>query len=105
MQSRNASRSISEDLLRSYVNFFFFSSRRRHTRCSRDWSSDVCSSDLNNVVGIDGDGKYLYDQVGFDDFNGSLQATRYLIKQGHRLIDFAGDISFPWIQRDRKSVV
>src|SRR5205809_2443425 len=27
--------------------FFFFSSRRRHTRCSRDWSSDVCSSDLD----------------------------------------------------------
>src|SRR2546422_11139130 len=29
-----------------YKLFFFFSSRRRHTRCSRDWSSDVCSSDL-----------------------------------------------------------
>src|SRR5207245_3594218 len=29
------------------VVFFFFSSRRRHTRCYRDWSSDVCSSDLN----------------------------------------------------------
>src|SRR2546429_5267844 len=28
---------------------FFFSSRRRHTRCSRDWSSDVCSSDLAPV--------------------------------------------------------
>src|SRR2546422_4651762 len=28
------------------IIFFFFSSRRRHTRCSRDWSSDVCSSDL-----------------------------------------------------------
>src|SRR2546422_2049851 len=27
---------------------FFFSSRRRHTRCSRDWSSDVCSSDLGD---------------------------------------------------------
>src|SRR6266496_4487882 len=27
--------------------FFFFSSRRRHTRSLRDWSSDVCSSDLN----------------------------------------------------------
>src|SRR3989449_2064772 len=27
------------------VLFFFFSGRRRHTRCSRDWSSDVCSSD------------------------------------------------------------
>src|SRR5205809_3142522 len=25
---------------------FFFSGRSRHTRCSRDWSSDVCSSDL-----------------------------------------------------------
>src|SRR5256884_8845547 len=29
---------------------FFFSSRRRHTRCSRDWSSDVCSSDLLSVA-------------------------------------------------------
>src|SRR5690606_39841722 len=29
---------------------FFFSSRRRHTRFSRDWSSDVCSSDLQAVV-------------------------------------------------------
>src|SRR6266513_6291488 len=28
------------------VYFFFFSSRRRHTRSKRDWSSDVCSSDL-----------------------------------------------------------
>src|SRR6266498_4482525 len=27
--------------------WFFFSSRRRHTRCGRDWSSDVCSSDLS----------------------------------------------------------
>src|SRR5690554_2255187 len=30
--------------------FFFFSSRRRHTRCGRDWSSDVCSSDLGAVA-------------------------------------------------------
>src|SRR5687768_11928135 len=29
---------------------FFFSSRGRHTRCSRDWSSDVCSSDLGVVI-------------------------------------------------------
>src|SRR2546429_9770979 len=29
---------------------FFFSSRRRHTRCRRDWSSDVCSSDLACLV-------------------------------------------------------
>src|SRR5690606_40472279 len=32
--------------------FFFFSSRRRHTRFSRDWSSDVCSSDLGDVDGL-----------------------------------------------------
>src|SRR2546421_4530811 len=31
---------------RFYVFVFFFSSRRRHTRSDRDWSSDVCSSDL-----------------------------------------------------------
>src|SRR3989440_11792858 len=30
--------------------FFFFSSRRRHTRSDRDWSSDVCSSDLGGAV-------------------------------------------------------
>src|SRR6266508_397237 len=29
-----------------HIFFFFFSSRRRHTRWPRDWSSDVCSSDL-----------------------------------------------------------
>src|SRR5438067_6549062 len=30
-----------------FIIFFFFSSRRRHTRSKRDWSSDVCSSDLD----------------------------------------------------------
>src|SRR2546422_7202482 len=34
-----------------FFSFFFFSSRRRHTRCSRDWSSDVCSSDLVAIKG------------------------------------------------------
>src|SRR5262245_63149993 len=37
---------FSSDL--SLVWFFFFSSRRRHTRCLSDWSSDVCSSDLGD---------------------------------------------------------
>src|SRR5690625_7473080 len=32
------------------ILFFFFSSRRRHTRWPRDWSSDVCSSDLKRGV-------------------------------------------------------
>src|SRR6266403_2767499 len=35
--------------------FFFFSSRRRHTRSLRDWSSDVCSSDLVGNVLARGD--------------------------------------------------
>src|SRR2546422_6475934 len=38
-----------EELGWSGDGIFFFSSRRRHTRCSRDWSSDVCSSDLHLV--------------------------------------------------------
>src|SRR5699024_12191023 len=39
---------------------FFFSSRRRHTRSKRDWSSDVCSSDLMYLIL-----RYL---MGFDAF-------------------------------------
>src|SRR5439155_3186293 len=35
-------------ILVSY-SYFFFSSRRRHTRWPRDWSSDVCSSDLQKI--------------------------------------------------------
>src|SRR5216683_5367851 len=34
-------------MINVYSFLFFFSSRRRHTRSDRDWSSDVCSSDLD----------------------------------------------------------
>src|SRR5215213_5924966 len=37
-----------------YVFFFFFSSRRRHTSLVSDWSSDVCSSDLGQLVSLSG---------------------------------------------------
>src|SRR6266436_8864434 len=54
--------------------FFFFSSRRRHTRCSRDWSSDVCSSDLVRIADAATHGPTRVDQqfepyphVEFDD--------------------------------------
>src|SRR6478672_11129638 len=48
--------------------FFFFSSRRRHTRSDRDWSSDVCSSDLQgghdafptSISALAGDGRSLH---------------------------------------------
>jgi LacI family transcriptional regulator len=58
----------------------------------------------NNVMGL-GSGAMgvedvqQFDQVGFDDFNGTLHATRYLIGKGHRRIVFAGDVTYPWIQR------
>src|SRR5690606_39878217 len=51
---------------------FFFSSRRRHTRFSRDWSSDVCSSDLEK-----------YEQLIHDLFK-----TDTGRKQGKELIDY-----------------
>src|SRR5699024_953467 len=43
--------------------FFFFSSRRRHTRSKRDWSSDVCSSDLNVLVNAGGLWQRTVDEV------------------------------------------
>jgi DNA-binding LacI/PurR family transcriptional regulator len=51
----------------------------------------------NNVIGMDDEQQF--DQVGFDDLNGTLHATRYLIGKGHRRIVFAGDISYPWLRR------
>src|SRR5207245_7615259 len=46
---RTGSRTCSTSVCYSFS--FFFSSRRRHTRCYRDWSSDVCSSDLAQTAG------------------------------------------------------
>src|SRR5206468_8855088 len=37
-------------IVSAFLFFFFFSSRRRHTRSDRDWSSDVCSSDLDTIA-------------------------------------------------------
>src|SRR5947209_16766773 len=48
--------------------FFFFSSRRRHTRYWRDWSSDVCSSDLFPVI-----------RRYFDVITGKLKAEKWAL--------------------------
>src|SRR4051812_50086183 len=46
-------------------SFFFFSSRRRHTRLTCDWSSDVCSSDLSYRLSVLPDpGLGVIDQLG-----------------------------------------
>src|SRR5207253_7066567 len=72
----------------SRFSLFFFSSRRRHTRWPRDWSSDVCSSDLGNLdlvkTNFAGDTPSLYHNLGganFEDatFQGGLgKHTQYL---------------------------
>src|SRR6266513_3920482 len=56
------------------VWFFFFSSRRRHTRSKRDWSSDVCSSDL--VVEVDHRVRVPVSGEKLPDAEGPLAVTR-----------------------------
>ena len=52
--------------------FFFFSSRRRHTRFTSDWSSDVCSSDLeaNTDLTTQNRHKLVYGEVAWTDLGG-----------------------------------
>src|SRR5258705_6590127 len=45
--------------VRYLMCFFFFSSRRRHTRCLSDWSSDVCSSDLLEALSENDEVKFV----------------------------------------------
>src|SRR5579871_1213473 len=50
-----------------FLFFFFFSSRRRHTRSLRDWSSDVCSSDLAGYYGHPRDIEETIALVGLEE--------------------------------------
>src|SRR5690606_39303263 len=65
---------------------FFFSSRRRHTRFSRDWSSDVCSSDL-----IQGEG----DAASSPDILGAERLVIVEVKEFSVLshMEISGEIS------------
>src|SRR6266508_5966807 len=56
------------------IGFFFFSSRRRHTRWPRDWSSDVCSSDLFETI--------VRERPGFLDAAAMLGLACYLSGDG-----------------------
>src|SRR5690606_39809669 len=62
--------------------FFFFASRRRHTRFSRDWSSDVCSSDLEAVTA----GEELGLVAVLSD-----EADRFLGRTGPDVLELGGD--------------
>src|SRR5206468_5003863 len=67
--------------------YFFFSSRRRHTRSDRDWSSDVCSSDLVNYVAkhnyeiVTQDGHFVSAGQASDDVLQKLKSGKLAIRQ------------------------
>src|SRR2546421_6504359 len=86
--------------------FFFFSSRRRHTRSDRDWSSDVCSSDLlplatqqeqRVVRGLSFDGNKAIDDYTLSTAIATSNSSFFASVWWLRWIGFLGE--------DRKSVV
>src|SRR5690554_7514677 len=60
----------------TYFIFFFFSSRGRHTRCGRDWGSDVCSSDLQRTAST---GLRSFNVIKHDNIEKSLPLMVILI--------------------------
>src|SRR5690348_14974044 len=63
---------------------FFFSSRRRHTRWTGDWSSDVCSSDLGHVPAMT-----LDDVVVFQERRAALEDPKLWAHELKHVIQFA----------------
>src|SRR5699024_11782291 len=61
------------------ILIFFFSSRRRHTRSKRDWSSDVCSSDLADYT-FDISVDELYDALRAIEIAGRLNKATDLMQ-------------------------
>src|SRR2546426_11043885 len=62
-------------------DFFFFSSRRRHTRLQGDWSSDVCSSDLSATVQTDEQGNFELTNVPYNPYHVSVTAPGFAVSQ------------------------
>src|SRR2546429_2253479 len=83
-------------------HFFFFSSRRRHTRCSRDWSSDVCSSDLPGGGG-GGASSTGAGQTGGAGANGKVAITYTPpLAQFHTLVAHAPSYKAPPRSEERR---
>src|SRR2546429_4786325 len=84
---------------------FFFSSRRRHTRCSRDWSSDVCSSDLKVAQNIGKDVQVRTFAFGDRVRPARIHAHIELLAQRNQPVDqqFKPLEMHVVISRDRKS--
>src|SRR6202022_4775071 len=70
-----------------YIVFFFFSSRRRHTRSLCDWSSDVCSSDLErgHEIGIHGDRHRRVYEMTPAEFREDLARARDAVERAGRV--------------------
>src|SRR5206468_9486798 len=70
---------------------FFFSSRRRHTRSDRDWSSDVCSSDLVGKVNVD---KHIFKKAS------ALERIEFEEMADHTVMghSIVAGVEFPWPQ-------
>src|SRR5690606_40060776 len=80
----------------------FFSSRRRHTRFSRDWSSDVCSSDLSYLRDSLGVHNFLYAFSPDNRFNSREEfLERY---PGDAWVDMVGMDNYGDLGRDRKDI-
>src|SRR5690606_40504026 len=75
---------------------FFFSSRRRHTRFSRDWSSDVCSSDL---AALDDVGARENTLVVFSSDNGGERFSDQYPLWGKKMDLLEGGIRVPYVVR------
>src|SRR5260370_10121418 len=69
--------------------FFFFSSRRRHTRFKCDWSSDVCSSDLRFAAPVDADWARARDAVGLGDGGDAAMALSHCLEVNALTLDGA----------------
>src|SRR6266542_5574485 len=80
------------------IFLFFFSSRRRHTRCYRDWSSDVCSSDLGRPY----DAAYMLDivhHIPADTVRPLLDQVAKVLPAGGRLLIKDVDTRPAWKRR------
>src|SRR5258707_15826859 len=71
--------------------FFFFSSRRRHTRYWRDWSSDVCSSDLTRKVLAKGN--LTLDQVNVIELNEAFASQALAVLRDLKIPDDAPHVN------------
>src|SRR5699024_12000571 len=63
----------------------FFSSRRRHTRSKRDWSSDVCSSDLTSIKTLKKHLPYIKHSLIYPYNNGRIEGINNKIKVLNRV--------------------